>query len=225
MLVIRWRDHEKVFERAMILAPHIDDGEFGCGGTTARLLREGKQVYYVAFSKAAKSLPEGFPPDTLVGEMERATQELGIDRHNLVLFDYEVRRFPEFRQSILENLIRLNQDISPDIVFVPSSGDIHQDHHTIAMEGMRAFKRTTLLSYEIPWNLFHFNFQLYVHLDERDIDSKVRALSHYVSQKHKNYSNPDYIRNLAKSHGIDVGTEYAEVFEVIRWNLPQLQSF
>ena len=39
---------------------------------------------------------------------------------------------------------------------MPSLGDIHQDHETIAREGSRAFKRTTLLGYEIPWNCFSF---------------------------------------------------------------------
>src|SRR6185437_5104743 len=53
------------WRRALVLAPHTDDGEFGCGGTMARLVEEGADVRYVAFSIATRSLPEGFPPDTL----------------------------------------------------------------------------------------------------------------------------------------------------------------
>ena len=48
------------WERALVLAPHTDDGEFGCGGTMARLVEEGTDVRYVAFSIATRSLPEGF---------------------------------------------------------------------------------------------------------------------------------------------------------------------
>ena len=53
------------WQRALVLAPHTDDGEFGCGGTMARLVEEGTDVRYVAFSIATRSLPEGFAPDTL----------------------------------------------------------------------------------------------------------------------------------------------------------------
>ena len=58
---------------------------------------------------------------------------------------------------------------------MPTIGDIHQDHHTIAAEGLRAFKRTTILGYEIPWNQFSFAKQAYVVLEERHLDAKVRG--------------------------------------------------
>ena len=41
-------------ERALVLAPHTDDGEFGCGGTMARLVEAGTDVRYVAFSIATR---------------------------------------------------------------------------------------------------------------------------------------------------------------------------
>ena len=56
-------------KRALVLAPHTDDGEFGCGGTMARLVEGGCEVRYVAFSIATRSLPDGFPPDTLAREV------------------------------------------------------------------------------------------------------------------------------------------------------------
>ena len=66
------------WQRALVLAPHTDDGEFGCGGTMARLVEAGSEVRYVAFSIATRSLPPGFPPDTLAREVAEATAELGI---------------------------------------------------------------------------------------------------------------------------------------------------
>ncbi|MER3409204.1 MAG: hypothetical protein C4306_03670, partial [Thermoleophilia bacterium] len=66
------------WKRVLVLAPHTDDGELGCGGTMARLVEEGAEVRYVAFSIAVKSLPPGFPPDTLAREVREATRELGI---------------------------------------------------------------------------------------------------------------------------------------------------
>jgi LmbE family N-acetylglucosaminyl deacetylase len=204
------------FERVLILAPHTDDGEFGCGGTIARLLEEKAEVRYVAFSIATKSLPEGFPPDTLAKEVRQATAEIGIPEDGLVLHDFEVRTFPEHRQDILELLIALGEEWEPDAVFMPSLHDVHQDHQVVAAEGLRAFKRTTVLGYEIPWNNFNFDYQAYIGLEERHVERKVAALGKYESQQHRNYANPDYIWNLARTRGINVNRELAEVFEVYR---------
>jgi N-acetylglucosamine malate deacetylase 1 len=204
------------WQRALVLAPHTDDGEFGCGGTIARLVDAGVDVRYVAFSIATRSLPDGFPPDTLAREVREATTELGIPESQLIVHDFEVRTFPQHRQEILELLIELWEDWKPDAVLQPSLRDIHQDHQVIAAEGLRAFKRTTILGYEIPWNNFNFDYQAYFSLEKEHVERKVRALSKYESQQHRRYSDPEYIWNVARTHGINVNREYAEVFEVYR---------
>src|SRR5438128_4831537 len=98
------------WQRVLVLAPHTDDGEFGCGGTMARLVEAGAEVRYVAFSIATKSLPEGLAPDTLAREVREATAELGIPESQLEVHDFEVRTFPQRRQDILELLIALWED-------------------------------------------------------------------------------------------------------------------
>ena len=202
--------------RALVLAPHTDDGEFGCGATMARLVERGADVRYVAFSIATRSLPEGFAPDTLAREVREATAELGIPAENLTVHDFDVRTFPRHRQEILELLIEIWNDWRPDCVFMPSLHDVHQDHQTIAQEGLRAFKRTTILGYEIPWNNFDFEYQWYAALEQSHIERKIAALERYASQQHRRYANAEYVRNLARTHGVNVNREYAEVFQVYR---------
>lgn len=204
------------WKRVLVLAPHTDDGEFGCGGAMARLVDEGAEVHYVAFSIATRSLPSGFAPDTLRHEVAAATAKLGIPGENLTVHDFDVRTFPERRQEILELLIALWGELEPDVVFQPSLHDIHQDHQTIAAEGLRAFKRTTIFGYEIPWNNFDFSYQAYVSLDRTHLERKADALACYASQQHRRYANPEYVWNLARTHGINVNREYAEVFQVYR---------
>jgi LmbE family N-acetylglucosaminyl deacetylase len=206
----------EAWRRVLVLAPHTDDGEFGCGGTIARLVEAGAEVRYVAFSIATKSLPAGFPPDTLAREVREATAEIGLPPEQLIVHDFEVRTFPEHRQQILELLIDLWAEWPPDAVLQPSLGDIHQDHQVVAAEGLRAFKRTTVLGYEIPWNTLNFNYQAYIALERRHVERKIAALARYESQQHRNYANPDYIWNLARTRGINVGREHAEAFEVYR---------
>jgi LmbE family N-acetylglucosaminyl deacetylase len=170
----------ETWQKALVLAPHTDDGEFGCGGTMARLV------------------------------------DAGCPESALTVHDFDVRTFPERRQDILELLVALWEEWQPDVVFQPSLHDVHQDHRTIAEEGLRAFKRTTILGYEIPWNNFDFAYQWYVALELRHIDRKVAALEHYASQQHRRYANEEYVRNLARMHGVNVSREYAEVFQVYR---------
>src|SRR6201987_2023606 len=104
------------WRKALVLAPHTDDGEFGCGGTMAGLVEGGGGVRYVAFSIATRALPEGFPPDTLARE---ATPWLGIPAGSLTVHDFAVRTFPERRQDILELLVELWEEWHPDAVFQP----------------------------------------------------------------------------------------------------------
>ena len=164
------------FTNVLVLAPHTDDGEFGCGGTMARLIENDVRVTYAAFSTAAKSVPDGFPKDVLKHEVRAATGVLGIPETDLKVYDFEVRTFPTVRQDILEEMIVLQQELDPDCVLLPALIDLHQDHKTIAEEGLRAFKRTTVMAYEIPWNNLNFEQQAYVQLEERHIQKKVDAL-------------------------------------------------
>ncbi len=70
-------------QKILVLAPHTDDGELGCGGSIAKFCAEGKQVYYVAFSLCSKSLPQDLSPDTLAKECKKAVSILGIKAENV----------------------------------------------------------------------------------------------------------------------------------------------
>ena len=204
-------------ERVLILAPHTDDGELGCGGTIAKWTEEKRDVYYVAFSSARASLPPGYPDDTLIKEVKAATAVLGIPSENLIIYDYEVRKFSYVRQDILEDLVKLKRELNPDIVFMPSPNDLHQDHQTIANEALRAFKETSILAYELPWNNIIFRTEGFIPLEKRHVDKKMEALRKYKSQQHRNYLNEDFIYGLAKARGTQIKRDYAEAFEVIRF--------
>lgn len=207
----------KDFKTILALSPHTDDVELGAGGTLARWIEEGKEVFYAAFSIAEKSVPEGLPQNVLEEECKQATKSLGLKENNLSIYKFPVRDFPKFRQEILEVLVSLREKLEPDLVLLPSLKDIHQDHHTIAEEGIRAFKRASLLAYELPWNLFNFGTSCLITLHPRHLDKKVKAIECYQSQKHRNYTSKEFIYGWARSSGVQINAEYAEAFEVVRW--------
>ncbi|MDP9881373.1 LmbE family N-acetylglucosaminyl deacetylase [Variovorax boronicumulans] len=201
----------------LILAPHTDDGEFGCGGTIARYVSEGARAIYVAFSAAEQSVLPHLPSDILRTEVRSATAKLGVLERDCLVLDFEVRRFPELRQQILDKMIELNREFNPDMVFLPSANDTHQDHQTIAQEGFRAFKRTTMLGYEVPWNNLDFRTSCFVDIGGEHLERKIQAIGMYESQKHRSYANSEFIRSLAITRGVQIGKQYAEAFEVVRW--------
>ena len=204
-------------KKIIVLAPHTDDGELGCGASIAKFLDQENDVYYATFSLAEKSVPEGYPKNILESELRKAMHVLGIPRDNVRIFRYEVRKFSYHRQEILENLIELKHEISPDMILMPSLNDLHQDHQTIAEEGRRAFKQNTLLGYEMPWNNITFNTLSFIPVQDRHLKLKLDALKCYESQKYRNYLNEDFIKGLAISRGTQINTKFAEAFEVIRW--------
>ena len=204
-------------ERVLVLAPHTDDAEFGCGGTIAKFVAAGKEVFQVAFSAAEASLATEFPPDTLRKEIKDAAAALGIKPDHLTVLSYPVRDFPLHRQAILEDMVRLEREIRPDRLLLPSTNDTHQDHQTIAHEGFRAFKHTTMLAYEVPWNNLTFTTSGFVFLDEEDLTRKLAAIACYRSQSDRPYASPEFVRSWAITRGMQIRSRYAEAFEVVRW--------
>jgi len=205
--------------RILVLAPHTDDGEFGCGGSIARFVSEGHQVTYVAFSAAERSVDPRFPPDILRKEVVHATSVLGIPQDSVRVLDFRVRDFPMHRQEILEEMVRINAELEPELVLLPSTSDTHQDHQTISAEGFRAFKKTSILGYELSWNNLTFATNTFVILDDAHVELKARALEQYRSQAGRPYVSAEYVRKLAFIRGIQIGARYAEVYEAIRWVL------
>ncbi|MCB0716164.1 MAG: PIG-L family deacetylase [Chitinophagaceae bacterium] len=201
----------------LVLSPHTDDGELGCGATMHRYIEEGHTIISVSFSFCKESLPEGLEPDTLIKENENALLALGLKKENILLYDFPVRNFTENRQAILDELIQLKIKYKPDIVFTPATTDIHQDHGVITSEAKRAFKHCTIYGYEQPWNTYQFFGNTFQKISSENLSAKINALTKYKSQQSRAYMQEGFIRSLAKVRGLQAGGEWAECFETIRF--------
>jgi hypothetical protein len=56
-------------------------------------------------------------------------------------------------------------------------------------------------------------------LERRHLERKLGALAAYGSQKMRGYMSEEYIFSLARTRGVQIGREFAECFEVVRWIL------
>ncbi|MDB5101693.1 MAG: N-acetylglucosaminylphosphatidylinositol deacetylase [Cyanobacteria bacterium RYN_339] len=208
-----------IFKRLLVLAPHTDDAELGCGGSMARLLEEGVDIHVVAFSSAEESRPAGSEPYRLRREFQAALKAMGLPDDHVRCHDYPVRRFSYQRQEILEDLVALRRELAPDAVFLPTGSDLHQDHQVIAAEGLRAFKEVSVWGYELPWNHITFSANAFITLEPRHVEAKWQALQHYASQLElaRSYFTRETVESMARFRGLQVKTTYAEAFELMRF--------
>ena len=198
----------------LVLSPHTDDAEIGCGGSLMKWKEEGETIKVIAFSRCEDSIPDGFDKDATEKEFIKNMDSIGAERKIMSL---RVRRFPEYRQEILQCL--KNQE-KPDLVVCPSLNDIHQDHRTVAEEAVRAFREcASIISYDLPYSTMNFNANMYNKLEERHIKNKYIMANNYKSQiaKFPEYFSYGYIYGNAQAHGMKIKTDYAETFEIVRW--------
>jgi len=206
--------------KVLVLSPHTDDAELGCGGSIVKLLEEGAELLWIVFSIAEDSVPESLPKDVLKMEFMSVAEYLGLDECSYRIHNIRVRRFPESRQDILQALVDTRREFAPHMVFTPSLNDFHQDHQVVANETVRAFKmHSSILGYELPWNNIASDANMFIRLNRSQIERKYSMLKLYRSQfeKQRNYFSEEFIFGLAKLRGIQCNSDYAESFEVIRW--------
>ena len=208
-------EHSKI----LVISPHTDDVELAAGASVAKWLEKGSEIHWVTLSACHDSIPDGLPRDTLEMEAMAAASVMGISEDRFRILDFNVREFQSERQRVLQTFYDLNREISPDLVLIPALQDLHQDHATVAQEALRAFKYTSVVSYDVVWNNIDFRSTMFVSVDEAHIDLKINALAKYESQKHRPYMDEEFLRSQLRFRGTQGGVKYAEVFDVLRWYL------
>jgi N-acetylglucosamine malate deacetylase 1 len=192
------------------IAPHVDDVELGAGGTIYQLGQENR-VFYIGLS-----LPPQVDSEILLSEFKRSSAILGIPPQQVILKSYDPRNLFDVRLEILQFFYDLNKQYQPDLIFLPNSQDIHQSHEVVFAEGRRAFKYSSLLGYELPWNSFEFKMNLFNELTAKAVQTKIDAINAFETQKKRMFFANDIVGDLARVRGKQVGKEFAECFEVIR---------
>lgn len=194
-------------KKILAIAPHTDDIELGCGAT----LHKYKDQYHIdaiAIS-SAQPLAKGDP----VQEFYDAMKIIGA---NVSFLDFQCRTLNERRQDLLDYFWQLQQKNKYDIIFCPSSYDHHQDHQVTYDEVFRAFKHSTILGYELPWNNRTFRTDVFISVQENDINAKIKMLDCYETQLERAFMCKEYVKDIARTRGLQVNKKYVEAFEAIR---------
>ncbi len=198
-------------KRVCFIGAHPDDIELGAGALIAQIVSQA-DVRCVTLSDNKKN------PDlqNLVEEHYASMAVLGVPREKVILGEFETRRFPHARQEILEYMIKLNREFNPDIVFVHTRADIHQDHGTVTEEALRAFRGTTVLGFDVIRSSYGFFPNFLVEVSESDVQKKIDSLKEYKTYASRYYFEADLTRSTLVRYGAIAERPYAEGFDILR---------
>lgn len=216
--------------RMLVIAPHPDDEVLGVGGTIARAVAEGDDVYVVLVTRAS---PDHFDPDLIRRGREeavRAHRFLGV--RETVALDIPAAAVDTVpHREVNAQLREVLQGIEPDEVYLPFVGDMHLDHQLVFQSSLVAarpnsrYRPRAIYAYETlsetNWNAPYLApaFQPNVFVDVTDyIEKKIEAMRMYASQikPFPHERSAEALRALATLRGVTVGVRAAEAFVQIR---------
>jgi len=202
--------------RILFIGPHPDDCEIAAAGTVARFVAEGHEVWFHILGKAFEnSIPK--PSENLYQEAEKAAKTLGIC--NLHIDDFPFLKYPDHAFEIRESLERTAAVFNPQMVFLPTEHDLHQDHVTCSLEAQRAFRSNEeLIAYNTVSSRHGFNPNLFINI-EKYMGVKDEVLQMYETQAGKPYfMNRDWVHMAAYwAHKSNYSLRTpVEAFEILR---------
>lgn len=198
-------------KRVCFLGAHPDDIEIGSGALIAQI-SDQTEIRCVTFSDNQKNPAL----KNLIQEHYASMEVLGLSKNQIMLLDFETRRFPHFRQEILEQMVSIQRDFQPDIVFVHSKADVHQDHQTLTEEALRAFRGTTVLGFDVIRSSYGFFPSFLVAVSEEETNRKIKALQEYKTYASKYYFDPELTRATLLRNGAICERKYAEGYDILR---------
>lgn len=205
------RDMTFFGKRICFFGAHPDDIEIGCGALISHIASQ-TDLRVVTLSDNQKNplLRD------IVAEHYRSMKILGLPEEKVIVGKFETRRFPHFRQEILEYLLEMKNSFHPDIVFLHTKSDLHQDHVTVTEEGLRAFRGTTVLGYDVIRSSYGFFPHFLVEVNETDVNRKIQALAEYHTYDDKYYFDPELTRSILVKNGALAERKFAEGFDILR---------
>lgn len=197
--------------RALFLGAHPDDIELGCGALIHHIAPIC-DVMCVTLSDNQKNSQL----TKVVDENYAAMAVLGVRKDRVIFGPFTTRIFHDARQEILEYFLKLRQDFKPDIIFVHSKQDVHQDHNAMTEEALRAFRGITVLGFDVVRSSYGFFPHFLVEVSEEDVSAKLEALAQYKTYEGKYYFEPELTRAIMIRHGALAERPFAEGFDILR---------
>ncbi|RJQ23943.1 MAG: PIG-L family deacetylase [Nitrospiraceae bacterium] len=223
--------------KILVIAAHPDDEVLGCGGTTAKLAKQGNDVHVLILGEGVTSRDDkrnrparGEEIRQLKRQAEKAHKLLGIKK--TFLYDFPDNRFDTVPLlDIVKAIEKVKKGTMPEIVFTHHRGDLNIDHQITFRAVMTAFRPVKgerareIYSFEIAssteWSVpsasDHFMPNYFSDIS-KTIAQKIKAINEYKSEI-RAFPHPrsaESVKAYAVRRGIQAGLPAAEAFEIIR---------
>jgi len=220
--------------KVLVLAPHADDEVLGCGGTIAKHVANGDEVYVAVMTNASIGAPELFSKEQIASIRTEANAA-----HNLLniketfWFDFPAPKLEQYPQyKIAKTIGELINNTKANILYIPHKGDLHMDHGAIynaalvaarpipgqSVKQIYAYETLSETEWGHPTVDAVFIPNRFSVLESDHFSAKIEAMTLFESQlmPFPNTRSIDTITHLASLRGSTVGVEFAECFMVVR---------
>lgn len=214
----------------LVIAPHPDDEVIGVGGTIAKNVAAGNDVFVCIITKGCEPLFSKESVDQVRKECLEADQFLGVKE--TFFLDFPAAMMEDVpRYKLNDSISQVIQQVQPDEVYLPHRGDMQLDHKLTtdaAMVGLRpkykhivsriyAYETLSETGWDIPNTTNEFIPTVYQNISNY-LDKKIQAMGYFESQlsDFPNARSIEAIEALAKYRGASVNFKAAEAFSLIR---------
>lgn len=221
-------------KKILVIAAHPDDEILGCGGTAARLVKEGNEIYSVILGEGITSRDvnrQREKREKEIAQLKKQAQEANdlIGVKELFTFDFPDNRFDSIPLlNIVKAIEEVKSKLKPDILFTHYEHDLNIDHHITYQAVLTAARPLAgetvkeIYSFEIlsstEWNYpLRFNPDCFFDISGT-IDIKTAAMEKYKSEL-REFPHPRSLKGIrlnAENWGMKTGLPFAEAFKVVR---------
>jgi len=152
----------------------------------------------------------------LVQEHQESMRILGVKPENDILGPFETRQFPQERQAILEYMLKFHREFKPELVFVHSKQDVHQDHNTVTTDALRAFRGVTVLGFDVIRSSYDFFPHFLIGVEAEHVQKKIEALAAYTTYRDVYYFDRALTNSILVRNGAVAQRPFAEGFDILR---------
>ena len=222
-------------KRVLVLAPHNDDETLGVGGTMAKAVANGDDVFVLTCTSIEDGHPVMKPNKPEIrAETKKAMEILGVDYKNVLYRDLpNVLLHDEPMYKVNKVVVDVVKEVQPDILYIPFINDLHKDHREIVYAAQVAARTCTefgrnikeVLMYETlsetHWNIecVEGGFLPNVFNEIYDfLELKLKAVEAYQSQLKyfPDVRSIEALKSLAIVRGAISGMRAAEAFMLVR---------
>lgn len=204
----------------LAIGAHFDDIELGCGGAIAKHVATGDKVTMLVITHSAYNDWDGTiirTKEIARNEGKKAAEKLGVK--DLICLDYETKNVT-YCTKLIEDINKIIDELKIDTIYTHWVHDTHQDHSATGRATINAARHVPrVLMYRSNWYAApdYFKGRFYVDVTNV-IDKKIESIKMHANE-FKKYGQKwvDFVVHQNQNNGIEMETEYAEVFEIVRY--------